>query len=179
MENKQESKEMVILVDEQDCEIGAAPKLEAHCCGWLHRAFSVFLFDRQKKLLVQRRAKNKYHSGGLWANSCCSHPRPGEETFAAAHRRLREELGVDCEFKELFTFIYKAELDKGLFEHEYDHILIGCFDVPLMLDCEEVMAWQWLSLDQLKDEIKNKPEQYASWLRLSLEEVINRQQEIF
>ena len=117
--------EQVILVDQQDREIGVAEKLEAHRKGKLHRAFSVFLFNAKDEMLLQQRAAEKYHSGGLWTNTCCSHPRPGEPTEAAARRRLREEMGISCNLNKAFDFIYRAEFDNGLIEHELDHVFIG------------------------------------------------------
>ncbi len=117
--------EEVILVDENDNELGKEEKLKAHKEGKLHRCFSILIFNSKEELLIQKRAKNKYHSGGLWANTCCSHPKPGEDTEIAAHRRLKEEFGFDCELKQLFNFTYKKTFDNGLTENEFDHVFIG------------------------------------------------------
>src|SRR5918997_6672888 len=119
--------EQVILVDEADREVGTGSKLEAHREGALHRAFSVFVFDRRGRLLLQKRAAGKYHSGGLWSNTCCGHPRPGEATAEAARRRLREEMNFDCELRAAFEFLYRAQFTNKLIEHEYDHVFVGEF----------------------------------------------------
>ena len=120
------SKESVILVDEKDNQVGLMPKLEAHQKGLLHRAFSVFIFNSDYELLLQKRAFSKYHSGGLWTNTCCSHPRDGEDTIDAANRRLYEEMGIETSLRKVFDFIYKAELDNNLTENEFDHVFYGC-----------------------------------------------------
>jgi len=165
--------EEVILVDEADNQIGTAEKLQAHKEGKLHRCFSAFVFNSEGKLLLQQRAKSKYHSGGLWSNTCCSHPRPGEAVEAAAHRRLKEELGFDCPLKEAFTFIYKTKFDNGLFEHEFDHVFIGKFDGSPIPNPEEVESWTWVSLAELKKDIKENPENYTYWLKVSIGKVIS------
>ena len=123
-----DTKELVVLVDENDNEIGLAPKLEAHRTGELHRAFSVMLLDSHNRLLLQRRAFEKYHSGGRWANTCCGHPRAGERVVDAAERRLTEEMGIACELTAAGSFIYRADVGVGIVEHELDHLLIGRFD---------------------------------------------------
>jgi isopentenyl-diphosphate delta-isomerase len=164
-----QASEQVILVDEQDRELGASEKLRAHVEGALHRAFSVFVFDRDGRLLLQRRAREKYHSGGLWSNTCCGHPRPGEETAAAARRRLREEMNLDCELRAAFDFIYRAELDNALVEHEYDHVFAGEFDGSPVPDPSEVEEWKWMSLDELRRELREEPSRYSYWLRTVVE----------
>ncbi|MBC7931800.1 MAG: isopentenyl-diphosphate Delta-isomerase [Rubrivivax sp.] len=164
-----QASEQVILVDEQDRELGASEKLRAHAEGVLHRAFSVFVFDRAGRLLLQRRASAKYHSGGLWSNTCCGHPRPGEETAAAAHRRLREEMNFDCELRAAFGFVYRAELDNDLVEHEYDHVFVGEFEGSPAPDPSEVEEWKWVSMDDLRRGLRDEPSQYSYWLRTVVE----------
>lgn len=161
--------EHVILVDEADNEIGTEEKLKAHKEGKLHRAFSIFVFNSEGKLLLQQRALSKYHCPGLWANTCCSHPRPNETVEAAAHRRLVEEMGFDCPLKEIFSFTYKAKFDNGLMEHEFDHILLGRFDGTPKANPEEVESWKWVGIDELKQDINANPGRYAYWFRISFE----------
>ena len=158
--------EKVILVDESDKELGLMEKMEAHEKGLLHRAFSVFILDDNGDLLLQQRAKSKYHSGGLWTNTCCSHPRAGEETIAAAHRRLMEEMGFDCEIEEMFHFIYKAELDQGLTEHELDHLFIGYSNEDPIINPEEVESWKRMPIENVEADIKNNPDQYTEWFKI-------------
>ena len=122
------SEEKVILVDKNDNQVGLMPKLEAHEKGLLHRAFSIFIFNSRYELLLQKRASSKYHSGGLWTNTCCSHPREGEDTLDAANRRLDEEMGIKTSLRKVYDFIYKAELDNQLTEHEFDHVFYGVCD---------------------------------------------------
>ncbi|MCS6959078.1 MAG: isopentenyl-diphosphate Delta-isomerase [Pseudanabaenaceae cyanobacterium SKYGB_i_bin29] len=157
--------ELLILVDEHDREIGVGEKLAVHRSGQLHRAFSIFVVNPQGELLLQQRAWDKYHSGGLWTNTCCSHPRPGELVLEAAHRRLQEEMGFDCELVELFSFIYYAELDGGLIEHEYDHVLLGKFAGVPQVNPLEVVAWRWIDAKKLEEEIRNYPDRFTYWLR--------------
>ncbi len=161
--------ERVILVDENDKQIGTEEKIKAHREGRLHRAFSIFTFNQEGKLLLQQRALSKYHCPGLWANTCCSHPRDGEVTEAAAHRRLMEEMGFDCPLKEAFSFIYKVKFDNGLWEHEFDHVLIGRYDGSVKANPEEVESWKWVGLDELREGIKQDAEKYAYWFRISFE----------
>jgi isopentenyl-diphosphate delta-isomerase len=157
--------EQVILVDENDRAIGVGEKCRTHLEGQLHRALSVFIFNRKGELLLQKRAPTKYHSGGLWSNTCCSHPRPGEEIEAAAHRRLQEEMGFDCELKEAVSFIYKAELDHSFIEYEYDHILIGQFEGEPRLNIDEAMDWRWIDMKTLREDLQVNQEDYTYWLR--------------
>ena len=164
-----QASEQVILVDEQDRELGASEKLRAHAEGALHRAFSVFVFDRAGRLLLQRRARAKYHSGGLWSNTCCGHPRPGEQTAAAARRRLREEMNFDCELREAFGFVYRAELENALVEHEYDHVFVGEFEDAPAPDPSEVEEWKWMELVDLRRELREEPERYSYWLKMVVE----------
>jgi isopentenyl-diphosphate Delta-isomerase len=154
----------VVLVDERDAPLGSADKLEAHRSGTLHRAFSVFVFDGSRRLLLQRRAADKYHSGGLWANTCCSHPRPGEAVADAAHRRLREEMGFDCDLKPAGSFVYRASLGNGLTEHEYDHLLLGRFEGEPAPDPAEVSAWRFVPVPELRREMAAQPERFSAWL---------------
>ena len=160
--------EQLILVDESDRELGVGEKLEVHRAGALHRAFSVFVFDGRGRLLLQKRAAEKYHSAGLWSNTACGHPRPGEATRDAARRRLREEMGIDCELRRAFGFLYRAEFDNRLVEHEYDHVFVGRFDGVPAPDASEVEAWRWLSVRQLRWELKGRPEEYSYWLSVVL-----------
>jgi len=159
--------DMVILVDENDKEIGIEEKMKAHQEGKLHRAFSVFIFNSSGKMLLQKRANGKYHSGGLWTNTCCSHPRPEESIEKAAHRRLKEELGFDCELKELSHFIYKAKLDHGLTEHEFDHVFIEKYDGEIIPNKNEVSDTMWISIGALKEEIKKHPENFTEWFKVA------------
>ena len=163
--------EQVILVDERDRELGAGEKLQAHRDGALHRAFSVFIFDGAGRLLLQRRARGKYHSGGLWSNTACGHPRPGEATADAARRRLREEMGLECELEEAFGFIYRVRFDDGLHEHEFDHVFAGRFDGSPEPDPDpdEVCEWRWVDLPTLRADVAASPESYTHWFRLCLD----------
>jgi len=161
----------VILVDEQDREIGTMEKLEAHRKGLLHRAFSIFVFNSRMKLLLQKRADSKYHSDGLWTNTCCSHPRPGEDVMSAARRRLEEEMGFVCEMEEIFVFQYKAELSNQLVENEIDHVLVGRYDGNPVLNPEEAADYAWISLSELIDSVRDHPEKYTYWLKKSLPRV--------
>lgn len=164
--------EHVILVDDDDQALGLMEKLAAHRHGALHRAFSIFLFDCRGQLLLQQRALEKYHSGGLWTNSCCGHPRPGEETLTAAKRRLIEETGISCELEELFSFVYRHEFDNGLTEHEYDHVLIGFSDEPAQPDPAEITAVNYVSPGMLATDLENQPELYTAWLRICYHQVL-------
>lgn len=157
--------EQLILVDAHDREVGVREKMQAHVEGALHRAVSVFVFDAEKRLLLQKRARTKYHSGGLWSNTACGHPRPGETTAAAAHRRLREEMGFDCELRRVFGFLYRAEFDNRLVEHEYDHVFVGRFGGDPAPDASEVEAWRWLSMESLRLDLRERPHEYSYWLR--------------
>jgi len=160
----------VILVDEHNREVGLMEKMEAHHKGLLHRAFSVFVFNENGELLLQRRAFGKYHSEGLWTNTCCSHPYPGESILEAGKRRLFEEMGFTCELSEVFAFIYKAELENGLIEHELDHVLVGFSEETPHLNLEEVSAFKWMSVDEIKADMKENPLQYTAWFRILIEE---------
>jgi len=155
--------EHVVLVDEHDAEVGTAEKLAAHRSGVLHRAFSVFVFDESDRLLLQRRATTKYHSAGLWSNTCCGHPRPGEGTSDAAHRRLREELGFTCPLRHIGSFTYQAALTDGLVEHELDHVFMGRFDGEPIPHPAEVAEWRWIDLKDLGRELANSSQEFTAW----------------
>lgn len=157
-----------MLVDVADCAIGTEEKLAAHRSGALHRAFSVFVFDGSGNLLLQRRARTKYHSAGLWANTCCGHPRPGEPVLAAAARRLHEEMGLECEVRPLTNFRYLAHVGSGLVEHEFDHILVGRFDGVPAPNPDEVEEWRWAPMSVLTGEIAEHAERFAAWLPIAL-----------
>jgi isopentenyl-diphosphate delta-isomerase len=164
--------EQVILVDEQDNEIGTMQKMEAHLKGRLHRAFSVFIFNDKGELLLQQRAIDKYHSGGKWTNTCCSHPRLGEDNLAAANRRLYEEMGMKCELKYGFSFMYQAIVNESLSENEYDHVYFGVsndFPVP---NAEEVSDFRYITMDALKIDIDKHPNAYTEWLKICLDKVM-------
>jgi isopentenyl-diphosphate delta-isomerase len=168
------AEEFVILVDKDDRELGLMKKMEAHQKGVLHRAFSVFVFNPNKELMLQQRAFGKYHSPGLWTNTCCSHPRKGESVEQAAHRRLMEEMGFDCELKKAFHFTYKADVGQGLTEHEFDHVLIAITDTQPEIDPLEVNNWRYITIENLKLEIKESPDQFTVWFKIALEEVEQR-----
>ncbi len=161
----------IILVNLHDEPVGEVTKEEAHRRGDLHRAFSVFLYNGNR-MLIQRRALHKYHSGGLWANTCCSHPRPGEETEAAARRRLMEEAGIDCPVREIFSFVYKHQFAEDLYEHEFDHVFIGDYDGGFTPDPEEVMDWRWVSFEDLRRELREEPDKFAVWFRIAAPRVM-------
>ena len=163
--------EKVILVDENDLATGEMEKMEAHQKAVLHRAFSVFIFNNNHELMLQQRALSKYHSPGLWTNTCCSHPRPGENTEAAAHRRLMEEMGFDCEIHKIFDFIYKAKLDQGLTEHEFDHVFAGTFNANPKINHAEVESWKWMHLDDIAADMELDPEKYTVWFKIAFERV--------
>lgn len=158
--------EFVILVNEQDEQIGLMPKLEAHQKAVLHRAFSVFIFNDKNELLLQQRALDKYHSPGLWTNTCCSHQRNGETSIEAGTRRLMEEMGFTTELNETTSFIYKAPFDNGLTEHELDHILVGLYNEEPNINKEEVHAWKWMRLEDVKQDIIDNPDIYTAWFKI-------------
>lgn len=170
--------EHVILVDHTGREIGTQEKLQAHREGKLHRAFSIFVFNTVGELLLQRRAWTKYHSGGLWTNTCCSHPRPGENYYQAARRRLNEEMGFDCELTGLFSFIYHVKLNDDLFEHELDRVFVGCYDGQPSPNSDEVDDWKWMNLAMLKQDIQENPQSYTYWFKLVFDRVIKKYQKV-
>lgn len=164
--------EEVILVDENDTPIGTMPKLEAHLEGKRHRAFSVFIFNSSGELLLQQRALDKYHSAGKWTNTCCSHPRPGELTIDAATRRLKEEMGMECEINPVFSFSYCAEVENGLIENEYDHVYFGSTDALPIPNPEEVAAFKYMTMEALQLSLVDYPAVYTEWLKICFEQVM-------
>lgn len=166
--------EEVILVNEKDEDIGYMEKMEAHRKGLLHRAFSFFIFNDKGEMLLQQRALHKYHSGGLWTNACCSHPRKGESTKNAAKRRVKEEMGFACEPTFLFSFIYQAALDQDLIEHELDHVFTGLFSGTPQLNAEEVAAYQFLSIEKIREQLLIHPELFTAWFKIVFERVVTQ-----
>lgn len=166
--------EKVILVNEKDDQLGLMGKMEAHQKALLHRAFSVFVFNKKGELLLQQRALDKYHSPGLWTNTCCSHQRDGESNIEAGKRRLEEEMGFSCDLEELFWFVYKAPFDNGLTEHELDHVMIGYYDQDPKINKEEVASYQWMLLEDVKKDIDMRPELYTEWFKIIFKEYDQR-----
>ena len=166
--------EQVILVDSQDNPRGLMPKMEAHEKAELHRAFSVFIFNNKNELMLQQRAKHKYHSPLLWTNTCCSHQRDGESNIQAGKRRLFEEMGFVTEIKEVFSFIYKAPFDNGLTEHELDHVMVGYYNEDPVINRDEVEAFKWMTLDDVKTDIENNPELYTAWFKIIFEKSFDK-----
>lgn len=166
--------EQVVLVNKKNKAIGTEEKMKIHFDGKLHRAFSVILFNKKGETLIQRRAESKYHSPGLWTNTCCSHPRPREEVGLAAKRRLKEEMGISCELEEAFSFIYKAKLG-DLIEHEFDHVFFGRFDGKPKPNKKEVADWQWVKLTDLKTDIKKNPKKYTPWFKIIIKKIAKQQ----
>ena len=160
------NEDRVVLVDADDEEVGTMSKTRAHEEGRLHRAFSIFIFNSQGRLLLQRRAAHKYHSGGLWTNSCCSHPRPGESIAQAASRRLKEELGFTCDLSQEFNFTYRADVGAGFIEHEFDHVFFGTYDGHVSPDPSEVSDVRWMRMNDLADDLRTSSEQYTAWLNV-------------
>lgn len=158
--------EKVILVNQNDEQIGLMGKLEAHEKALLHRAFSVFVLNDKNELMLQQRAAHKYHSPLLWTNTCCSHQREGENNIQAGNRRLMEEMGFTTELKELFSFIYKAPFDNGLTEHEFDHVMIGYSNQEPVINPDEVETWKWMYIDEVKNDMKQNPDVYTAWFKI-------------
>ncbi len=167
-----QTNDYVILVDEQDNEIGVMEKLRAHELGKLHRAFSVFIFNDKKELLLQQRAINKYHSGGLWTNTCCSHPRPNETIKDAAIRRLYEEMGMTCDLKIINNFIYKTEFENGLIEHEFDYILTGISNSTPQINKTEVESYKWQQISEIQNDINLNANQFTTWFKIAIQKAI-------
>ena len=161
----------VILVDKDDRQIGVAGKMEAHHKGLLHRAVSVFIINSRGEWILQRRAFDKYHSNGLWTNTCCTHPYPGETATDAAKRRLREEMGIECNLVDLFTFIYREKLDNELTEYELDHVFIGVTDDVPVINTKEVEEWEAVSYSDLHEDIGKNPANYTYWFKEIYEKV--------
>ncbi len=167
------SEEKVILVDASDAPIGEEEKLAAHRSGKLHRAFSILVLDDRGRLLLQQRAAHKYHSRLLWSNTCCGHPRPGEPVLAAAHRRLKEEMGFDCPLERVGAFTYRAELEGGLTENEVDHVFVGrtAAEVAPAPDPNEVASWRWSSIERVVEDLQRDPTRYTAWFAAALREM--------
>ena len=165
--------ENVVLVDENDVEVGIMPKMEAHQKALLHRAISVFIFNEKGEWLLQRRALSKYHSSGLWSNAACTHPRPKETYSEAAERRLHEEMGIQCELTNLFNFIYKERLDNELTEHELDHVFIGYSEDIPNINTEEVCDFKYISFNNLAKDIQEHPDNYTYWFKHVYQNVQN------
>ena len=165
--------EQVVLVDDRDVQIGTYPKQQAHIDGLLHRALSVFIFNSTREVLLHQRAHTKYHSGGLWTNACCSHPRVGEAPLDAANRRLKEEMGISCPLTPAFTFIYKAQVG-ALIEHEFDHVFIGTYDGPVSPDPEEVAAYKWIGAIELQQQMQKSPDLFTPWFHIALPLVLKQ-----
>jgi len=161
----------VILVNEQDEVTGAMEKMEAHRKGLLHRAFSVFIFNNKGELLLQQRALNKYHSGGLWTNSCCSHPCPGEGVHEAAQRRLQQEMGFSTEIKKIFDFVYLANFENGLTEYEFDHVFAGEYEGGVHFNPHEVMDYCYKSLEELRNSLQEQPHKFTAWFHLAFPKI--------
>lgn len=161
----------VVLVDSNDNQTGTMEKLEAHRKGLLHRAFSIFIFNKKGELLLQQRAVEKYHNGGLWTNTCCSHPLPGEDVLVAANRRLSEEMGFNTELTPLYSFIYKANFDNGLTEYEFDHVFTGIYDGPVYIEKNEVKDYCFKSLAEIQDSVISHPQKYTEWFKIALPKI--------
>ncbi len=169
--------EYVVLVDDNDNKIGLMPKLMAHEKALLHRAFSVFIFNDKNELMLQRRALSKYHSPGLWTNTCCSHQRDHESNIEAGKRRLEEEMGFVTELKEVTSFIYKAPFDNGLTEHEYDHVMVGKYNDMPTINPDEVDSWKWKDLEEVKVDINLNPSEYTEWFKIIFDKFYDHLQE--
>jgi len=159
--------EKVILVNEQDEETGSMEKMEAHLQGALHRAFSVFIFNPKGEMLLQQRSMQKYHSGGLWTNACCSHPRPGESTENAATRRLKEELGFETPLKKIFQFTYHASFENGLTEHEFDHVFFGEYNGEIDFNDKEVQDVCFRSIEEVESSLRSHPQKFTAWFHIA------------
>ncbi len=161
----------VILVDEHDNPVGTMGKMEVHEKALLHRAFSIFIFNSKGEMLLQKRAAGKYHSAGLWTNTCCSHPKPGEDTATAASKRLQEEMGFNTPISKAFSFVYKAPFDNGLTEHEFDHVFIGSFNGLIEPDPHEVSDYCYQSMETVKTNVQSHPDHFTEWFKIALPKV--------
>lgn len=164
--------EYVVLVDELDNKVGLMEKMEAHINPTLHRAFSIFIFNSKNEMLLQQRALSKYHTPGLWTNTCCSHPRDGESLHDATNRRLQEEMGMQCELKEAFSFIYKADVMQGLVEHEFDHVFIGTSDDLPIINKDEVESFRYDTVENIKVDIERNPQNYTAWFKIAFDKLL-------
>ena len=171
--------ENVILIDSGDNPVGEMEKMEAHLKGSLHRALSVLIFNSKGEILLQQRAFSKYHTPGLWSNACCSHPRPGEDSLEAATRRLQEEMGFSAHLDKSFDFIYKAQFENGLIEHEFDHVFFGTFDGDPVINPEEANDFKWVKPVKLMEDVRSLPEMYTVWFRIIIEKMEERFPELF
>lgn len=165
--------EKVILVDSKDNPIGSMEKYEAHHKGLLHRAFSILLFNSRGQLMLQQRAATKYHSAGLWSNTCCSHPQSDESLISAVKRRLQHEMGIEVRIQSLYQFIYRFEFSPDLIEHEFDHVFFGETDAEPIINKEEASSWRWISWEELKKDIKDNKSNYTFWFKLIVERIVN------
>jgi isopentenyl-diphosphate Delta-isomerase len=166
-----ESWDNVILVDSNDNQIGEKNKLAAHIDGDLHRAFSIFIFNSKNEILLQKRSSIKYHSPGLWTNTCCSHPQPQKTMLASLRERLAIEMGMECDLEPWFTFQYKAVFENGLIEHEFDHVYKGFSDQLPILNLDEASDYQYITIEKLKEELFQNPEKYTAWLKLIIDKI--------
>ena len=164
--------EYVVLVDELDNKVGLMEKMEAHINPTLHRAFSIFIFNSKNEMLLQQRALSKYHTPGLWTNTCCSHPRDGESLHDATNRRLQEEMGMQCELKEAFCFIYKADVMQGLVEYEFDHVFIGTSDDLPIINKDEVESFRYDTIENIKADIERNPQNYTAWFKIAFDKLL-------
>lgn len=167
------AKKEIILVDEKDREIGVGEKLKIHQEGKLHRSFSIFIFNSKDQMLLQKRAKTKYHSPSLWSNACCSHPKPNKELLDEAKRRLKEEMRFACDLKESFSFVYKVKVE-DLIEYEFDHVFLGKFDGSPRPDKVEVGDWKWVTFREVKKDVEENPENYTPWFKILLDKVYDK-----
>ena len=170
-------KEIIICVDKNDNEVGHVEKMEAHIKGLLHRALSIFVFNEKNELLLQKRYSGKYHSPGLWTNTCCTHPNKNESTDDAAIRRLQEEMGFSCDLKEVFSFMYYIKFDNDLIEHEFDHVYFGRYSNEISINPLEVEDYKWISLDNIKVDLKTNPDNYTFWFKYIIENHIKEIEE--
>ena len=163
--------QQVVLVNEDDVELGTMEKMETHRKGLLHRAFSIFIFDQYGRMLLQQRSADKYHGALLWSNACCSHPFPGEKIEDAAQRRLMEELGFQAPLQKIFTFLYRAEVENGLIEHEMDHVFTGEYQGRIRINPKEVSAYEYASMEWLRKKLQTDPGLFTTWLRIAFPRV--------
>jgi len=174
----EKAREKINLVDAAGNRVGSMERMAVHRAGALHEAFSIFIMNSRGEMMLQKRSRRKYHSAGLWSNACCGHPRPGESVESAASRRLMEEMGVDCELRKLFEFVYRVDFNNGLTEHEYDHVLVGIFDGEPILNSEEVEETRWIEPDALRQEIDSHSEQYTYWFKASVDKVFRHLKDV-
>lgn len=161
----------VVLVNENDEPIGLMEKMEAHKKGLLHRAFSVFIFDKKGNMLLQQRAADKYHGAHLWTNACCSHPFSDEKVENAAKRRLKEELGFTTDLHQIFSFTYHAKVENDLIEHEFDHVFAGEYESDIHPNSNEVADYSYKPIDEIKKEMEQHPEKFTSWFKIAFPKI--------